>query len=62
MKRELVPRWAIAAIAIAVIVLAIGWIVWQYRQRTAPVEQPPHEVGPPLILKQQPQPSPPSQR
>ncbi|GBC98119.1 hypothetical protein HRbin17_00616 [bacterium HR17] len=57
-----VPRWVIAVVMVGVIFVALGWVVWRYRQLTAPSPLPPHDVGPPMFLQKQLQPSPPSPR
>lgn len=40
-----VPRWVLAAICDRCHFVAIGWMLWRYRQLTAPVDPPLHEVG-----------------
>jgi len=42
------PQWVVGVVAAALV-----WILWSYRQRTAPPPQPPFEVGPPAGMQRE---------
>ncbi|MFA0754104.1 MAG: hypothetical protein IMHGJWDQ_001887 [Candidatus Fervidibacter sp.] len=47
------PQWVVGVVAGLIVAAALVWILWSYRQRTAPPPQPPFEVGPPAGMQRE---------